>query len=184
MNYNREHVTLKKKDFNGKETTAAIKELLLYRELKSCNLFHFYINQEDISDLNSLSKLQFIKFDLCYFNINKLQLSEQITEISFNLCENLTINHISSIKAKKVRITQWEKAKITYDLKEFEFLENVENLEIHNCNIKGIEYLLEKAPKIKELSLDGSTVENKLYLEELKNKIIVSNNKTYDLANA
>ena len=183
MNYNKEHITLKKKDFSGKETASTIKELLLYPNLKSCNLFHFYINQDDIIDINNLKKLQFIKFDLCYFNMDKLQLSGQIKEISFNLCENLTFQHISSINTRKVRITQWEKANITYDLKDFQHLENLESLEIHNCYIKGIEYLLEKAPRIKMINLDGSKVENRIYLEELKNKITVSNNETYDFAN-
>ena len=184
MNYNREHIALKKKDFNGKETTSTIQELLLYPNLKSCNLFHFHINQKDINDLNDMHNLKFIKFDLCYFNIDKLQLAENIAEISFNMCENLSIQHISTLNARKLRIIQWEKANIIYDLKEVEFLGNLENLEIHNCYIKGIEYLLEKAPKIKTLNLDGCNVENKSYLEDLKNKISVSNNETYDLANA
>lgn len=184
MDFTKKHIALKKNDFNGVETSDDIKDLLLYKNLKSCDLFRFYINEEDIENINKLIELQFIKFDFCYFNIDEIKIKESVAEISFNLCENLKIKHINSTKAKKIRITQWEKAEVTYDLNEFQLAENLETLEIHNCNIKGIECLLEKAPKIKRINLDGSNVENKIYLEGLKSKIIVSNNATYDLANA
>ena len=44
-----EHIALKKKNFKGEETEVTIKDLLKYENLKSCNLFHFYITKEDIN---------------------------------------------------------------------------------------------------------------------------------------
>lgn len=179
-----EHIALKKKNFKGEETEVTIKDLLKYKNLKSCNLFHFYITKEDINILNQLPFLQMVKFDMCYFNMETLQLNETIQDICFNLCENLKIKHLKNTKAGEITIIQLKEANIELNLAELEYAENLKELAIHHCKVKGLENILEKAPNLKRLNLDGSIVEDKSILFELKNKIRITNEEEFYLANA
>lgn len=66
-------------------------------------------------------------------------------------------------------------------MSEFEYAENLESLSIHNCKVKEIETILEKAPNLKTLKLDSCTVDNSNTLLVFGNKILVSNEKYFYL---
>ncbi|MBO5142451.1 MAG: hypothetical protein J6C46_05560 [Clostridia bacterium] len=178
------NIALKKKDYNGNETNVKIEDLLEYENLKSCNLYRFLVEEKDIEIINKLSNLKFIYFDFCYFSLENLKFNEKIEEINFNLCENLKMKHLANSKAKRIKIIQLKESSVTVDLAEIENMLNVEELYFHNCKVKGIEKILEKAPNIKLINLDGCLVENQNYLMELNEKIKVSYEKEFNYANA
>ena len=177
-------IALKKKDFKGIETDAKIEDLLEYENLKKCNLYHFLIEEKDVEIINRVQKLNFIYFDFCYFALENLGLNQKIEEINFNLCENLKLIHLKNSEAKRIKIIQLKNSNIVMDISELENVHNLEELSIHNCKIKGIEKILEKAPNVKRINLNGSIVENPSYLLELKKVIDVQYEKEFYYANA
>ena len=184
MNLKKESIVLKKKNFKGEETEVSTEDLLIYESLKRCSLFHFYLTEKDIMNLNQLNKLEYIYFDLCYFAFEKFNFNSNVTTLIFNLCENLKLDFLKRTMARKIEITELKKVKIELDISEIENALNLEELAIHNCKVKQIEKILEVAPNIKVLNLDGSTVDNEEFLLRVKEKIQVSNQKEYYLANA
>lgn len=177
-------IALKKKDFKGLETGAKIENLLEYEKLKACSLYHFFIEDKDVEIINKVSNLNFLYFDFCYFALEELKCNDKIEEIDFNLCENLKLRHLRTSVAKRIKIIQMKDSNIIMDISEFENAQNLEELSIHNCKIKGIEKILEKAPNIKKLNLNGSIVENQSYLLELRKNIDVTNERDFNFANA
>ncbi len=177
-------IALKKKDFKGLETDVKIEDLLEYENLKNCNLYHFLIEKKDVEIINKLPKLNFIYFDFCYFTLEELSVNNRVEEIDFNLCENLKLRHLRNTNVKRIKIIQVKDSNIIMDISELENVQNLEELSIHNCKIKNIEKIIEKAPNIKKINLNGSIVENQSYLLELKKIIDIQYEKEFHYANA
>jgi len=177
-------LNLRKRNFGGLETSSKVEDILEYKNLKKCSFFRFMIEEKDIGFINQVPNLNFIYFDFCYFALERLVFNVNIEEIVFNLCENLKIKHLSNIRVKRMKILHLKESNIVLDLSEIENAENLEELSIHNCRVKGIEKILEKAPRIKKINLDGSIIDNQSYLMELKKVINVTNEKEFNYANA
>ena len=177
-----EKIILKKINVLGKYNDLDIKELLLFKNLSSCSLFKFDISENDINILNQLEKLNYIYFDFCRFNIETLNLSQN--NICFNMCEHLDFKYLKNTLVKEIRIIGDKNSKIEIDIKGLERALNLEKLYIHNFKIQNIEQILEIAPNLKKLNIDGSIVENGNILRKLEGSIVISNKKEYHLIGA
>ena len=178
------YIALKKKNFKGEETEITVDEILKYENVKSCNLFYFKISKQDIETLNKPAKLVHIKFDMCYFDVENIDLQENVKSINFNICENLKMKYLKNSKAEEITINQLKKSNIEINLAELELLKNLNKLAIHNCKVKGLEDFMKKAPNIKCLDLDGSVVDNREELIKLAKKIKVTNEDEYYIVEA
>ena len=164
------NIKLSKKDFKNEDTGHEISEILEYKNLKSCILYKFYIEKSDIEIINLSSSLAHIKFDFCYFNVEEINLDSKIECIYLNLCENVKMKHLKNTKAKRIEVIHYEKSNIELDLSEFENAENLEELEIHNCKVKGVEGILEKAPKFRWLYSRKSKIFDGIEKRYIRNK--------------
>lgn len=184
IDYRKEAVVLKKQNFKGEMTAESIEDLIKYEELKRCSLYHFYITETDIKNLNKLEKLNYIYFDFCYFKLENIKLKPTIKTLCFNLCENLQLRLLKNSNVENIKIVQLKESNIIVDIAEMEKMDSLKELSIHNCYIKRIDKILEIAPNLKYLNFDGSVIENPEYLAQLEGKIQVSRQEKFYLANA
>lgn len=175
------NILLKKINSLGEYNDSDIVDLLLFENLSSCSLFKFDINENDINILNQLEKLNYIHFDFCKFNIETLNFNHSINNISFNMCESLDFKYLKNTLVKEIRIIGDKNNKVEVNIKGLESALNLEKLYIHNFKIKNIEKILEIAPNLKELNIDGSNVQNSIILRALEKSIKISNKKEYHL---
>lgn len=172
-----EQITLKAEDFNRNLTNQRIADLAQYSNLKSCTLYKFNITEQDIETLNSLPKLEYIQFDFCDLtSINLLNFRDDLSGAFFNMCK-LKSNQLKDIRAKKLILVDENKKVI--NIEEFMTIPNVQELHLNNFYIKHIEKVLDVAPNLNYLNIDGSSVENVQALNELTGKLKISNDKFF-----
>ena len=82
-------ISLQKIDIDDKETDCNIKDLIEFRNLTSCVLCDFNIDNESIKIINKLEKLEFIHFDFCDFIAENIYFNSNIEDVCFNMCENV-----------------------------------------------------------------------------------------------
>lgn len=165
-------------NFLGKETDYTLEDLDKFKNLQACTIFKFNINNKDLEILKSLSNLKYIHFDFCVFDLNGITFNNIVENICFTMCKNLKINQLKNINVKSLKIIGNRNNKIEFDINEFNIMNNLGELFIHNYDIKNIEEILKKAPNIRKINLDGSIVDTKI-IESLKEKIEISNEEFF-----
>lgn len=175
-----ERIVWQRKNANDEFNDYDIKDLGLIKNLKACTFMKFAFSDADIEKLNSLLSLNYLYFDFCNFEAEKLDFNEKVKTLIFNVCKNLNVNKLKNSNAKKLKIVSSKKDVMQVDILNFEKLSFVEELSFNNCYVKNINDILIVAPNLKYLNLDGSEVENCGTLEELD--IEISREKEYHLA--
>lgn len=173
-----ESISLQKIDFDDKETDCTIKDLIEFRNLTSCTLCDFDIDNESIEIINKLEKLEFIHFDFCDFLAENIYFNINTEDVCFNMCENLSLKKIQNTKLNSIEIIGNLENIKELDIVELGKVENLTELSIHNCNIKNIEKILEIAPKLERLDIDGSNCEEE-NLQNIIDKIEISHEKDF-----
>lgn len=176
-----EDIGLKKVNFLGVETDYTTTDLILFENLSECSLFKFVIEEIDITSLNKLKNLNYICFEFCDFKVDKLKFNEHINTVCFNMCSNLYLSKLKNITVRKINIIGDKRNKIEMDMSLLENASNLEYLEIHNFTINNLSKILEIAPNLKVINLDGCILENNYEIDMIKSRVKISFEKDFYL---
>ena len=175
-----ESIVLKKMDFDDNETDCNIEDLIELKKLNSCTLCDFDLDEKSIENINKIEKLEFIHFDFCNFSTEEICFNSKIEEVYFNMCENVSLKKLQNTKLTSIELIGNPENMQKLDIVELVRADNLRECSIHNYSIKNIEKILEVAPQIEVLNIDGSKVEEER-LKNLVNKIKISHEKDFHL---
>ena len=177
-------ISIKGKTFLEEDTDIQTQDLINLKTLKSCNISYMNLRESDFDNFNRLELLENIQFNNCTFDCDKISFNRSVSSLYLYNCDNFDADLVGDNSLRTISLIG-DKTKDCFDkldIKSFKSLSGLEKVEIHYFNIQNIEKLLEFAPNIKELNIDGCMVENSKYVDELKNMIKVSNNEKFLLA--
>lgn len=155
--------------FSNKAKNIDLAELSMFPNLTNLTLQHFNIAEKELETLQQLNKLKYLKLASCNIvskEVYKLPSLETlaITSSDFKDLSNIelprcvTINDINRL----------------IDISNIIGLDNVEQLRLNNIKkVFGIN-IAKKMPNLKVLNIDGTEVDDIQVVEELKQRIIVS----------
>lgn len=173
-------IVLKKRNFNDEETDCNISDLIEFKNLVSCTLCDFDIDATVVEKINEIKKLDFIHFDFCNFTTENIELNSNVEDACFNMCNGLTLAKLQNTKLLTITLVTSEEEISDIDISELVNADNLKELSIHNYNIKNIDKIIEIAPKLEILNLDGSKVD-KNKLENIRGKLDISHKEKFYL---
>ena len=173
-------LALKKRNFNAEETDCNISDLIELKNLTSCTLCDFDIDNDAIENINKIEKLDFIHFDFCNVTTENMELNLNIEDACFNMCNGLTFKKMQNTKLITIELIGSEEEMPEIDISELVKADNLKELSIHNYTIKNVDKIIEIAPELESLNIDGSIVD-KEKLENIKDKIEVSHKEKFYL---
>lgn len=145
-----------------------------FKEVESCTLNRFEINDEIINKLNQMINLKTIIFSHCIFQCER-KLENNIENLMLIYCKKVKLENIKNSKTvKKLMITKNE----NIDINELKIFKNIEEISLFECKIqnfteiKSFEYL-------KKLNLDGSKIDNEKVLTEIQGGVDIEYKETY-----
>ena len=177
-------ISLKKINLLKQETDLDISDLKLFENLSECSLYKFSIVEKDIMNLKNMKNLEYIYFDFCDFNVDKLEFSNSVFKVYFNMCQNLELDKFECANLNKIKIIGDKNNKLDFDLSLLKNVKNLEILDVHNYKLKNILKLLKEAPNLKEMNLDGCLIDEFLEIDMIKSIIKISNEKDFRLTGA
>ena len=145
-----------------------------FKEVESCTLNRFEINDDIINKLEQMKNLKTIIFSHCVFT-NEKKLKNNIESLMIIYGKNVKFETIECSKTiKRLMITKFE----NLDMDELIRFENLEELCLYECEIKNFSNI--KIFKyLQSLKLDGSQIDQKEVIDEISSKIKVQYNKIY-----
>jgi len=144
------------------------------KNVESCTLNRFEINDEIINKLNQMKKLKTIIFSHCIFQCER-ELENNIENLMIIYCKNLKVESIKNRNLiKRLMITKIE----NIDINELKIFENLRELSIYECEIKNFSEI-KNFKSLELLKLDGSKIDNEKVLWEIQDIINIQYNKTY-----
>ena len=164
-------LSLNKKGYLGEEKDYYIVDLVKFINLEAITLSGFSFSENEIIILNSLPKIKFIHFDFCNFNSNHVQLSSNVESIVINCCKNLNLIDFDFSNIKSLKFVSSKNEKKIVNMEDFKVNGNLKELSINNCRINNIEKVLQTAPNVANLNIDGSEILAEKELNSLKIKI-------------
>ncbi|MBQ9267365.1 MAG: hypothetical protein IJ217_03710 [Clostridia bacterium] len=173
-----DYISLKKMNALYQETDCITGDLIQFKNLKGCTLFKFDVSESDIKNLNRIPKLESICFDFCELNGLNLSINESINRFYFNMCNDLKLKQFKEFTAESLTIIGDENRKTELNINDIERMDNLKRLSINNYEIKNIGMIMDVAPNIEYINIDGSTVDS-TELNEIKGKIEISNNERF-----
>lgn len=147
-----------------------------FKEIETCTLNQFEINDEIIKKLNEMKTLKMLIFNHCVFQ-NEKKLEGNIENLIITYSPKIKFENIKSPeKIKNLMLTKIE----NIDINELKIFKNLEEISIFECGIKNFT-AIDNFKYLKELKLDGSQIDNKEKLQELQNRINFQYNETYNV---
>lgn len=145
-----------------------------FKEVESCTLNRFEINDDIITKLEQMKNLKTIIFSHCVFS-NEKKLKTNIESLMIIYGKNVKFEKIDCLKTiKRLMITKFE----NLDVDELSKFENLEELSLFECEIKNFSKI-KKFKNLQSLKLDGSQIDQKEVIDEISSKIKVQYNKIY-----
>ena len=149
-----------------------------FKEMETCTLNRFEIDDEIINKLNEMKKLKMLIINHCIF---------KNTKPIENLIESLIVTYSKNLDFKIIKntykINQLVLTRLgNIDIRELKIFSNLKELSIFECDIKNF-LEIENLKTLKELKLNGSQIDNKDKLEELKKSIKLQYNTIYHVGN-
>lgn len=175
-------LTLNKRNFSKEEKDYNLKDLIKFKNLKVISLSGFKLIEEDIEILNSLKNLKFIHFDFCNFYLNKLKFNTNIEYLVFNVCKDVKLSMLEKTKAKSIKIIGSKLEMNSLNILDFYTAENLKELSLNNYIVNNIIEVLQIAPSLTNLNLDGSVINEKEELNSIR--INISHEEEFNRANA
>lgn len=169
---NVEEINISNRKFSGEEKNISLQELTLFPNIKRMSLQYFKIDDsiaEILSGFSNLESLQlascklYLKSEIRNFNLKNLELN------SCNIRDYSTIyapNVLAIIGSDNIRLDR------------IKGKENIERMYLQNSKVKGFRSVTD-CSRLLELNLDGSTVDDSKFLEEIKSEIRVSQKEEY-----
>lgn len=165
-------VNISNRKFSGQEKNVSLEELRLFPNLKSLSLQYFKIDDSVIEILNSLKKLETLQLSSCCFKSSTKIENEELKTLKLNCCD---IKNYSFLYAPETLTVIGSN---NFRLSKISGKENIERMYLQDSNVKDFETIAQ-CVKLKSLNLDGSKVDNKAMLDELKSRIEVSHLDEY-----
>lgn len=165
-------VNISNRKFSGEEKNVSLGELRLFPNLKSLSLQYFKIDDSIIEVLNSLKKIKTLQLSSCCFKSSIKIENEALKTLQLNCCD---IKDYSSLYAPETLTVIGSN---NFRLSKISGKENIERMYLQDSNVKDFGTIAQ-CVKLKSLNLDGSKVDNKAMLDELKSRIEVSHLDEY-----
>lgn len=145
-----------------------------FKEIETCTLNRFEIDDEIINNLNKMNNLKTIIFSHCIFQC-EFELKCDIENLMIIYGKNIKFEYIKNLNIiKSLMITNNKKI----DIDELKVFENIEELSLFDCEIQNFSEI-KNFKKLKILNLDGSKIDNENVLNEIRDRIKIKYNKTY-----
>lgn len=145
-----------------------------FKEIETCTLNRFEVNDEIINNLNKMKNLKTIIFSHCVFKCES-KLKCDIENLMIIYGKNIKLEYIKNLKMiKTLMITNNKKI----DIDELKVFENIEEISLFECEIQNF-LEIKNFKNLKILNLDGSKIDNENVLDEIQDKIKIKYNKTY-----
>lgn len=145
-----------------------------FKEIESCTLNRFEINDDIIDKLNEMKNLKTIVFCHCIFKSER-KLVSNVENLMIIYCKNVQYsNFLNASKVRNLMFTNVE----NIDVKDIKVFENIEELSIFECEIKNFS-AIDDLKKLKDLKLDGSKIDDEEKIQELKGRLNIQYKKTY-----
>lgn len=165
-------LSLNKKDFsNGTDRDYNMTDLNNFPNLEIITLSGFKLDKNDIIVLNLLPKIKFLHFDFCDFEFNEIHFNSNLEHIVINHCNNLSIKLFDFNNAKTLKFINSKAEKKIINIEDFKLNNNLKELSINNYKVSNIEKVLQVAPNLIKLNLDGSEILDEKNLDFLKIKV-------------
>lgn len=164
-------LSLSKKGYIGEDKDYYIIDLIKFLNLEVITLNGFMFSENDIIILNSLPKLKFIHFDFCDFDSNEVRFNSIIESIVINCCKNISLTSFDFSNVEFLKFISSKSEKKIVNMEDFKVNGHLKDLSINNCRINNIENVLQIAPNVVNLNIDGSEILAEKELNSLKIKI-------------
>ncbi|MBQ9314023.1 MAG: hypothetical protein IJ220_03330 [Clostridia bacterium] len=158
---------IKRISFNAKHYEKDNIEFLLIdlkflKNLEVVSFSGFQFTQEEMITLKSFLNLNFISFDFCTFNLESFDFNDNVKYLSFNVCKNLKLSMLNNTKAISIKIVGSELEKQHIDILDLKNAINLQELSLNNLVIKNINQLKSITPKLTQLNIDGSYIDENI----------------------
>lgn len=168
-----EELNINNRNFSGKYKNISLQELTLFPNIKRLSLQYFEIDDSLVEVLNKLENLESLEFASCGFFQNAQLRNNSLNSLLLNCCKVKDYNKIFApenftiIGDENIRLDQ------------IDGKENVRKMYLQDSKVKNFGKI-EKYENLEKLNLDGSIVDNKDMLEEVKKRISVSQLEKYE----
>lgn len=139
---------------------------------------HQVVTTSDIDRINGQGNIEIIDFNFCTISGDDIKFAPPLRQLIFayTLVDFNSINGLDGLK--ELEIVNDEEDEIKVDIKDLLKFPNIETLRIYNSIVVSSAEI-SKFAHLKELYLDGSTVDAEDFLEMLSKDIKVSHNDVY-----
>ena len=173
-------VSINQLNIRGEVIDTTMLDLLFFKNLRELTIQNFEINEHNVVYLEKLENLQNLSLSSCKFSDGiALKLNKSTETLRINACENMHFGLFSSennIKNLYIRNIDLERVG-ALNLNNINNLQQLEKLEMQNCDeITNIQQISGLA-KLLSLNIDGSTVDDPNFIQELKQRMKVSDEK-------
>lgn len=145
-----------------------------FKDVETCTLNRFEVNDEIINSLNKMRNLKTIIFGHCVFT-NEIKLENNLEKLMIIYCKNVKYSDIlNTYQVKDLMLTKIGEV----DIEEINKFESLEELSIFECEIKNL-FAIENFKSLKTLKLDGSKIDNKEKLQDLQKTLNIQYKETY-----
>lgn len=167
-----EELSLSNKSLSGKLKNMSLNELQKFQNIKSLVLQHFVLDDSIIKVLNSLTNLHILQLASCEYKANTKLTNSSLQNIIIYCCK---IHDYSKINASEIFQIVGEES---LSLNELAGKENIKRMSLMDCNVKKFR-TIDEFIELQKLDLEGTQVDDKTKLEELKRRISVSEKQEY-----
>lgn len=169
---NVEEVNISNRKFSGETKDISLEEMRLFPNIKRVSLQYFEIDDAIVEILNSLTKLETLELSSCDFS-SRIQIkSGTLKSLYLNCCKIKDYNSIYATENFYVVGSD------NFRLDKLEGKENLERMYLQSSIIKGFKSI-DECSRLKNLNLDGSKVDDKHKLDEVKKRVQVSHLEEY-----
>lgn len=162
-----EEINISNRKFSGEDKNVNLQELTLFPNIKRISLQYFKIDDSIAEIISSLSNLESLQLASCKLNSNAEIKNFTLRNLELSCCD---IKDYSKIYASEI-LSIGSSNNVRLD--KIQGKENIERLYLQNSKIRGFRSIND-CSRLKSLNLDGSTVDDKRALEEIKRRIPVS----------
>ena len=164
-----EDLTLNKYKLNNSPNDIDLKELNLFKNLKTLTLINFNIRSKDIEAINKNKNLWAVQFSKCIFE-DAIPINTGVKYLIIDYCKEIKYELINNNRTTRI-------IGATVDLDLIKQTNQIERLFLQNCDIKNERTLLNYT-QLKYLNIDGSRINSDI-LNNLDKNIQISYKTEY-----
>lgn len=160
-------LSVSNREFSGELKNVNLEELRYLVNLRNLTLQYFDLDEEIIKMLNSFTELQTLQLASCKFSSKEVLQNASLKNIVLSCCDVRDYSLVSAAESTSIIGSD------SVRLSKLRDKDKVKRLFLQGCKVKGIDSIID-FNSLESLNLDGSTVDDKNVIEDLKQKIPVS----------